>query len=399
MSQDIEQIYDQALQELEQGRSKADVLSKYPASTEELERLLNLSLALSAMPKKEIPQPAMQRKYILAPARRVWLQWAAFSRFAAVSTSVLLLAALVGGTGYAAKNSVPGEALFAVKKATEHLQLQLTTNPESKLSLQLEIAQSRLADAQTAINNTQTDPQKQTAALNELAQETKNTADAISQTSGNKTANLSPAQNQPLIASLENITTKQQTLLNNIVAQPKAGVDPSVLSAAKDNITKVAAIQKSLEIAVNEQALASLPSNPNAITATGTIASLTNNSVTVGTSTYALSDQTIVKDAANTSIKPSDLLPQDQIKITGDKTDKGLLARQITVLATASTTSGSVKGAVTLQPAATSTKLSAKIKDSGQASSSDSYEALPDPNIATGGFIIENPAPQTDYTR
>lgn len=393
-NQSIEQIYDKALEELAQGRLKTEILSKYPAIPE-LEGLLDLSLALSAMPKKEIPEPSMQRKYILAPARRVWLQWVHISRFAAVSTSALLLAALVGGTGYATNISKPGELLFQVKKATEHLQLQLTTNPQSKLSLQIEIAQKRLDDAQAALNNSQEDPQKKTAALNELAQETKNTVDVLTQATGDKSANLSSAQDRPLIASLKTITAKQQTLLKNIASEPQTNIDQRALSAAQENVTKVAAIQKSLEAASNEQTLAALPSNPAAVIATGSITSLTNDSITVGKNTFSTSDKTIVKNISNTTVKFSDLLPQDQVIITGDKTDNGLLAGQITVLTKASTTAGSVKGALTQQPSASSTKLS---KEEPAAATSN-FETIPDPNIATAGIIAEPAAPQTDFSR
>ncbi len=388
MPQDIEQIYDKALEELKAGRTKAEILSKYPAITDELAGMLDLALALSNLPKKTVPEPAMQRKYILAPARKLWLGWLHVSRFAAVSMSVLLLAALGISTGYATYVSRPGDTFFGLKKAGEHAQLAFTLNEQQKINLQVAIAQQRLDDAQLALNGSgSSDPQKQAAALSELAAETQNTIDALNQAS-----TTAISQNHPLIASLQTITNNQQALLKNLNSQKTAGVNKSVLAAAQKTAGKVAAIQQYLTAAEGDQALATLQSNPNAVSATGTISQLSYNTVSVKNKTFTLTGSTIVKDSKGAVIAPQDLKLNQTVQILGDQTDTVLIARQINIVDMA----GQVKGTATTTPAsATSTDPSDK--NISTSTPAGSQSALPDPNTAVGSYIIEDPAPQTDY--
>lgn len=391
----IEQIFEQACKKLEQGCSKAEVLSLWPDLAKELEPLLDTASLFYSLPKKDIPEPAMQRKYILVPAKRLWLHWIRVSRFAAVSTSVLLLGALLSGTGYAASRSVPGQILFSLKKTAEHLQLQLASNPQEKLNLQIKIAQERLNDAQTVVNSQERDPQKEVAALNELASETKNTAEVLDQATKDKTTSLIATKDHPLIASLNTITSQQQKLLKNLGAQNQTIVNKSVLDAAQANVTKVAEIKNYLEAASNEQAIASLQSNPEAITATGTIDRLTSGTVTVGSETFNLNDQTIIISSTNTPLKPQNLSLQQQVKILGDKNDSGLVARQIMILAKTTPESSQESSVGSTKPVSKKLIGSATTTQDNQAS----VQAAPNPNTAIGTFIMEDPAPQTDYNK
>lgn len=389
MSQDIEQIYDTALRELKQGRSKSEILSKYPEHSGQLEGLLDLSLALSALPKKIAPEPAMQRKYVFAPARRLWLHWLHFSRFATVSMSVLLLAALGISTGYAAYMSHPGDTFFGLKKAGEHAELAFTLNAQQKINLQVAIAQQRLDDAQLALNTPgSNDPQKQAAALSELAAETQNTIDALNQAS-----TTAISQDQPLIASLQTITNKQQALLQNLTSKKTAAVNKSVLAAAQQTAGKVAAIQQYLTAAEGDQALTTLQSNPDAVIVTGAITQISYNTVSVNDKTFTLIGATIVKDAGGAVITAQNLKLKQTVQILGDQTDTILIARQISLV----DQNGQVRDAETTNATSTGSNEQAAPTSTPAGGASQNQSALPDPNIATGGYIIEDPAPQTDY--
>src|SRR5438477_301305 len=148
MNQDI---LNEAISKLKNGSSKTEVLSLWPEHKQQLEQVLDMVLMFEQLPKKQVPQPAMQRKYIFAPAKTLWLHWVHISRFAAVSVSVVLLATVGITTGYTAYNSHPGDASFFLKKAAEHLQVKLASSQEEKINLQVEIAQKRLNDAQQAV--------------------------------------------------------------------------------------------------------------------------------------------------------------------------------------------------------------------------------------------------------
>lgn len=397
MNNSFEDIINQACDQLRQGKTPAEIVSQWPQYQDQLAPLLATIGLFYSLPKKAVPQPAMQRKYILAPAKHLWLHWIKISRWAAVSTSALLLTAIAVTTGYAAYASRPGDIMFGFKKAAEHAQVQFTLNQQQKINLQLAIAEQRLSDAQAALNQPN-NPQKQTAALNELAAETQNTLDAITQTSQSNVS-----QDHPLIASLQSITSKQQALLQTITTNQPATIDQSVLNAAKQNATKVATIQQFLKAANSDQALTALNSNPSAITATGTISQLTYNTVTINNNQlFTLTRETIVKNPLGLTIAPQDLQLKQSVEILGDQADTGLTAREITVVdpsrpfQTETDRSGEVKGAATTTPAsATTTKASDKLTPTTTpASGSNEPQAIaPDPNAAIGTYIIEDPAP------
>ena len=65
----------------------------------------------------------------------------------------MLLISALSVTVYQASNSIPGNALFALKKGGENLQLILASSQTQKASLQVAIAQQRLSDAQQIFND------------------------------------------------------------------------------------------------------------------------------------------------------------------------------------------------------------------------------------------------------
>lgn len=378
----MEKILNQAVKELQNGSSKNEVLSKWPQFKNELAPLLSLAERLNSLPKKTVPEPAMQRKYILAPSKTFWLRWIHVSRLASVSIGMLLLAATLGSTGYAAEKSLPGTALFKVKKIAEHLQLQLTLNQEDKINFQVSLAQKRLNDAQTIINNSESAPEQKTAALNELAEETKNTVTVLNQS--DKT--LAPVKNHPLIASLDSISSQQQALISNVNTQK---TDKEVQTATQANATQVAAIQQYLNSASKEQALTDLASNPAALSEIGLVEQISKTSITVNKQVFNLSERTLLKDEKGLSLPAEELKLGKPVEILGDKNNSGNFARQITILSE-TTYKGKVKGEQTLIPSSTANPTSTP------AANEDIIPAK-DPNSAIGTFIPEDPSPQTDF--
>ncbi len=339
MHDPIDHIFNQACRQLREGKSLPEILSQWPGRQRELESLLAIAAALGSLPKHSVPEPAMQRKYILAPSRRLWVNWLHLSRWSALSMSLLLFAAILGGTGYAAEQSVPGDALFSLKKAAEHLQLQMASNPEDKLKLQVAIAQKRLNYAQTVVDNPLHNPQQETAALNELADETMNTANAISQATQNQTSSAAASQDHPLIATLNSITAQQETLLKKLTAQNNGSISKDLLSDARASTAKVAELNQTLAAASNDTALTRLPAGAASSTASSTIAAGITASSTASSS------------------------------LTGEVKGTEVMG---------STASAQYNGSKTAAASATGTP----------------DQAAQDPNTAIGSFIIEDPLPQ-----
>jgi len=70
--------------------------------------------------------------------------------FAQLVTILMIVSALVGGSGaatvYASQASLPGELLYPVKTWSEDVRMDLTSDPESDLDLNLEFADRRVAE-------------------------------------------------------------------------------------------------------------------------------------------------------------------------------------------------------------------------------------------------------------
>jgi len=328
--ENFDDIYNQALELLKQGYSQQEVLAKFSEHKDQLSPLLSVSALLFSMPKNIVPTPLMRRKYAFAPTKNFWLTWIHISKFAGVSISLMLLVSAFVVTGYAASQSYPGQALFAIKKSEEKLQLLLATNQTQKANLEVQIAQSRLDAAQQIFSNPQSGAEQKNAALNELANQT---SSAVAVVNTVAKSNPSANTNHPLISSLDTITTQQKTLLTQIKPEDSQvqTAAKSALAALDQNTQQLSEIKQSVAVATNDQAVAKLPPNKDA------------SGIAVGkaTSTPTTSTSTIV--------------------------------------------SGSVQG--------TSTDVSsvtAIAKKSTEASSTPAK----DPNTATGAFIFEDPSPQ-----
>lgn len=275
----IEEILNQKLKALKQG-------NVFENEDKELSELLKIAKSLYELPRKAIPEPAMQRKFMLAPAKIFWYSWFHFSKLATVSMSAILLFSAAAATGYAAWQSVPGQALFTVKKSAEKLQLKFATTPEKKASLYVEFSQKRLMDAQKVLNNPNSEPEFTKAAISELVNQTKNTVDAVQTIT--KSESLDKAK--PMVSSLENITAKQDQLIKEIKPNGNSEIVAKAKESASESATKLAEIKKYIEVASNEQALVNLNNKEKAKKAEEEIKGTTTpDQIQIATSTSATS--------------------------------------------------------------------------------------------------------------
>jgi len=388
----LENIYSEALEMLEKGHSKEEVLLEFTDYKTELEPLLDISASLLLMPKNAAPEPAMRRKYIAAPAKRVWLAWVHVSKFAGVSMSLMLLISAFTVAGYSALHSHPGQSLFAVKKSAEQLQLLLASSQDKKADLQIAIAQKRLDEAQAIFSDPNSGADQKNAALNELASQT---TTAVAQVDSAAKSDPQAATNNPLLSSLDNITKQQQALLSDIKPQDSTVTDAaqSALKELDKNTEKISEIKQSVAVADSGQALASLTSDPNAVGVMGTISQLGKNQITVEKTAFTVNDQTVIKNSAGDTAAFSSLSLKMKVNISGTQGQKDILATQIIIL-TDDDSSGLVQGAATTT---TTTAVSLKkpdTKDDSSGTTTTPTTPIIDPNAATGSFILEDPAPQ-----
>jgi hypothetical protein len=398
----LDENYNQAIEMLKKGRSKEEVLLKFAEAKNELAPLLEISAALLSVPKNIVPTPLMRRKYAEAKVKTIWLAWLHVSKFAAVSASAMLLVSAFSVTAYEASKSTPGNLLFALKQGEENLRLVLASSQNQKASLQVAIAQQRLDEAKQVFSDPGSNQQEQSAALAALSNQT---ASAIAQVNTVAAADPKSDINHPLLNSLENITSQQKTLLSQIKPDSQIKLAASsALAALNSNTAKISQIKQSIAIASsNQEALAKLSADPNSIAAFGEISRATGSQITVEQITFNVTSQTVINDGLGNTLAFSDLRDGEKASVVGEKNNSLLLAQQIFVTGSASTSTASgtpeVKSAITqIANTATSTSASSTVQGAKITSGntpSNSTSTAPDPNIDSVKTIFEDPSPQS----
>lgn len=376
----LENAYTRAMEMLEKGHSKEEVLLEFSQFKNDLTPLLDISLELLTLPKNLAPQPAMQRKYAFTPSKQFWLAWMHVSKFAAVSMSLMLLLSAFAVTAYASYSALPGQSLFAVKKLEEKTQLMFAFNPNDRANLQIKIAQNRLSEAQAIFSNPTSDAESKNAALNELSDQT-SSAVAVVGTVAN--SDLKSDQNNPLLNSLANITQQQQQLLTQITPNSQVNVAASsAMETLIKNSAQISEIKQSVAAASDDQTLTKLSSASNAVAVLGEISQISKNQITIEKTTFTITPQTVIQDSDGNPISPGALQENSKVNVVGVKNQNTLLAQQIFVTAPDNSTQPEVKGAATLSQdsasgvtATTSTGTSISLKKPADATGA----ALPAP--------------------
>jgi len=164
----FEDILVQCIEDIKAGRSSIEgCLDRYPSVREQLEPLLRIALEIREPPDVK-PSSAFKVK------ARVWLMdqihgrraitkwpWSRYDsqvkpipyikRFSMSMASVILvivlaLSALGAGTVYAAQDSLPGDALYSVKLATEQAGMMLVRDDAARAERALSFAERRMGE-------------------------------------------------------------------------------------------------------------------------------------------------------------------------------------------------------------------------------------------------------------
>jgi hypothetical protein len=102
--------------------------------------------------QKAVSSPIHSRRQRLG--RRFLLKFAT-----ALLATVIALASVSTGVAWAAKDSLPGEALYPVKLAAEDLQLSLASDPATRVNLSLQFAAQRAEEMQAMVQDGQPIPE------------------------------------------------------------------------------------------------------------------------------------------------------------------------------------------------------------------------------------------------
>ncbi len=389
MNKNIEEIYNQSLEMLFEGKSEQEILAHFKDDQNELAPLLKISNNLFSIPTNPVPTPLMKRKYA-AESESVWLfPKFLLSKFSIASIGFTIIFGALFGIGYAANLSSPGDKLFTLKKSAENIQLAFAGNQDARATLEIRITQKRLQEAQAVLANPTSNPEQKSAALDELSnQTTVAIAEVVTVTKNNPQSN----QSHPLLTSLDDITKQQQTLLSKIQPNEKIqSATDKALASLTESTAQISQIKNKVAVADNDQALATLNSNPDSVSVFGQITKLSDNQINVEKTTFILTAQTIIQNLEGTILSFKDLSVNQKVSARGIKnTTTNAITAKFIVIAS----NGSVEGASTTTPETTTPTILPIIKKDDFSQPTSTLPQTVNPNSANGSFILESPAPQ-----
>lgn len=152
MDNNTEQILQECLELLEQGKSVEECLNRYPEQRGELEPLLRTAAASREAFMQTAPASTRSRirsrimdEWDKKRKRRFPRGFSVFMPRWAATALLVILVLLVGGSGtvFASSGAVPGEALYPVKEFRENAQLFFTHSPQEQVALQTQFIKER----------------------------------------------------------------------------------------------------------------------------------------------------------------------------------------------------------------------------------------------------------------
>ena len=180
MRKSLEATLDEGLNRITEGAGQnaqselESFVAQHPEQERDVRPLLQLAVDLAGMRGDAPPPPGglkAGRQRLLQEAARLniaehdrkyahrpvgWLSLQAIMRRSAIVVtlaSILLVILLGRGTIAASANSLPGDALYPVKRMAEEFQLVFTVNPQAKALLQQELDQRRRDEAVAVVSS------------------------------------------------------------------------------------------------------------------------------------------------------------------------------------------------------------------------------------------------------
>jgi len=162
----LEDALNACVRELSTGASLEDCLTQYPGYREELEPLLSLALGLQSLRQQPAPATLQAgRRRVLREAARLgrgrseseprfrlpsWLSLQPLMQrgvAATVLASLLLVIVLGGGAAAVAASSLPGDALYPVKRISEEVRLLLAFDQQLRAQVIQQLEERRREEA------------------------------------------------------------------------------------------------------------------------------------------------------------------------------------------------------------------------------------------------------------
>lgn len=151
-----------------------------------------------------------------------------------VAAAAVVLLALFGGLTLAAGGAVPGDPLYAFKKARENVELAFTGGGSAKAEKNLQLAETRVSELAVLVSKKQASPDK----IESIAKNFETRTAAVEEALQNGTAG---AEAGAIAARLSDVTTQKDNVVNRLAAvepadllAPAAGAKVRVTSGGND---------------------------------------------------------------------------------------------------------------------------------------------------------------------
>jgi hypothetical protein len=226
---DLEQIIDEISNRLARGRDISFWQNNF-----QLSPIVNLLSKLSAFPKARIPSADFDRvKNSIfdrisvqseaagaAPQSKSLLSRFSIFKLATGTIGTLLIVISLGiGTAVAALQSVPGQAIYPLKKIVENIELKLTRDPSAKASLQIQFANTRLDEIATVLEKKQAGEISENESqriISETVSDLQKTTAAALDSSTSKSS--SGSKQVAALNKLVNLSNKQTAILKPLLS-------------------------------------------------------------------------------------------------------------------------------------------------------------------------------------
>lgn len=272
MSKLFSEILAQCLDDIKSGRAGIEeCMERYPAFREELEPLLKLAVNIQppeVEPTNEfradtraalinritkLPAPVTKpRAHRLNKQNQGFHPFRRLKMIPAIISIVLAVSMAGGGTAYAAQSSLPGDALYNVKMATEELGLAFTFGDSAKTEQNLVLAQRRIQEAESLMN------QNRPSDIPEAGRQYRNTMERLEVILGN-----GPEGVDTTISDRVAEATGQHLLeLNNILGlvpdEAKSGIENAINASIKGQTRALEALAPADPVGSTERYLGNM---------------------------------------------------------------------------------------------------------------------------------------------
>jgi hypothetical protein len=223
----FDDILDKAIELLGSEVELEDFLKRYPEVRAELLPLLDAVRFVSQTEIPTISQGGKERIRVrlLASLQKAYRsRWASVPRWAKrVSLSFSAFLLLGTGVAAAAGRSVPGGALYPVKRAAERVQLAVASSSEAKARLRLLYAERRVDESRAVVDH----PEALRRVISEM--------DSDLSAAEENASRLSQEKREDLMAELLALTERQEEVLEGVAASAPESARKAIDRAVKNS--------------------------------------------------------------------------------------------------------------------------------------------------------------------